>query len=284
MKKFMVLVVVLVFVFSFTTVAWADGYYYGDCSWSPNRGYAEMCYAPSSNLVIPHADDNYWNSTRIDYLQSQKSQGLYTTLDITEMTDYLDCSDYVTNLPDPKFDTDDDDGNGTREESEVVCQDPHSLSAGTYYYFRPIFDDTTSGNASGHFQIAGQLSNWGYDPGEGKYEYITYRTEDLYFNWQYDTTTSSSFANTQVVSGSTTTTESSGMEIGSLYNTAFDTTKYQQQVMNYLLELQSPNEPIQVNIVFNKHLSIADAQKLADNYSLDITEYVARAVNNKGNR
>jgi len=191
------------------------------------------------------------------------------------MSRKLDYDDYVTNLPSPYFDADDDNEDGRWEETEVVCQDPHSLSSTSSYYFRPIFVDTTYGNATGYCELNSALSMWGWDPDEGM-GYQTYR-----FEWLDDITYDTSgeeMLKTNELFDNNPQASARGVE------NDFDANRYREKVMAYLSSLSADSGTLKVNIVFSDYLDVNEVTSIADAVGLEVTGYTARAVNKQGDR
>lgn len=82
----------------------------------------------------------WWDQSGSDHIFDLSQSGFRYTHDITDLNNNLGYSGwYVTNFPRPKFDTDDDEGDGIKEETEVTALDaafpvPYPIKKDCYYF------------------------------------------------------------------------------------------------------------------------------------------------------
>jgi hypothetical protein len=96
----------------------------GGASWTPSS--AETAAFPSDHLV---PGDSWtvrtvktWSRTQVDGLARYVSDGVRYTHEVNDRSGRLSATGYwATNLPDPAYDRDDDDGDGRWEEAEVTA-------------------------------------------------------------------------------------------------------------------------------------------------------------------
>lgn len=152
MKKSKVFVFILtIMILTVGTVSAAYYTYYS--SWTS----AEGSYAPyqgsvrSDSYSRTGADDVEIHVYYVKYSSSAVARiqelalsalHLFPGLDVTDMSGNLTYDGwYSTNYPNPKFDTDDDEPNGSSEETEITCQSPTLINTTTNYYFNVGFKE-----------------------------------------------------------------------------------------------------------------------------------------------
>ena len=121
-----------------TAQDWCNGtgtwYYYYAGSYSPYSN--NTCHgwtATGSGHVF--GVSMYWNQAGRNGVQSYASSGKRYTHDMTDLNHNLHATGvYSTNFPNPYFDFEDDNGNGEREEAEVVVENANFPTVGTRYY------------------------------------------------------------------------------------------------------------------------------------------------------
>lgn len=109
-------------------------WYYYDGSYSPY--YNQPCHGwTTTGSGHVFGVRMYWNQAGRNGVQSYASSGKRYTHDMTDLNNNLHATGvYSTNFPSPYFDFEDDDGNGEREEAEVVAQSSSFPTVGTQYY------------------------------------------------------------------------------------------------------------------------------------------------------
>ncbi|MGR3765972.1 hypothetical protein [Rossellomorea sp. NS-SX7] len=112
-------------------------------SYAPNSGnYYTNSYNTYSGSCVDQVDlrmhNIKYNSSEVTAIKNYyNNSSYYHGLDATDMSGNLDTStsSMSTNYPNPKFDTDDDGGDGNDEEAEFVSLSPTSINTSTSYYF-----------------------------------------------------------------------------------------------------------------------------------------------------
>jgi len=104
-----------------------------------NGSYAPSTFRPcqgrNQNKYV-FGNDMKWNQTRRNGVQDHVRQGRRYTHDITDLSGNLGYHTFWgTNFPNPVFDTDDDDRNGSHEETEVTVNDTAFPVVSRNYYF-----------------------------------------------------------------------------------------------------------------------------------------------------
>lgn len=154
---------------SSTITAFASG------DWSDGRSYSWSPYVTDTSVT------SYTDSlrARIDFFFDE--DGADENNSIYYFTMEENCGDgkalmldvQYSNIPDPHFDYDDDDGDGYDEESEVVEGVGATLNSSTSYYFTTWWDqDGSSYIPSGDLYFIAQNSI--YNPFNGEYEAYKY--------------------------------------------------------------------------------------------------------------
>jgi hypothetical protein len=146
----------LALVLGLSTSAFAD---WGPAdSWSSWAPYSGSAYTYTSgttggctnDTIKVRASSIKYDSTAVSAIKSlYSSEGWYPGLDVTTLNygDHMDASYITSNYPNPKYDTDNDDGDAANnaEESEVTSMSPGSMSTSTSYYYYVDFDFNYSG-------------------------------------------------------------------------------------------------------------------------------------------
>jgi hypothetical protein len=96
----------------------------GDASWTPVTSTTTVL--PGRLIVADDAlvfqTDAVWDREQVDGLARYMAQGLRYTHEVNDRSGRLSATGYwVTNLPDPAYDRDDDDGDGRWEEAEITA-------------------------------------------------------------------------------------------------------------------------------------------------------------------
>lgn len=118
-------------------------------SYSPYKGNVNTVASSDSinDYITTYVDSMYYNSSAITAIKNYyNNNNYYHGIDVTALddtsTDIGATGWYSTNYPNPKFDSDDDGGNGPDEETEIVSLSPLSMVAGTKYYFSVKFKES----------------------------------------------------------------------------------------------------------------------------------------------
>jgi hypothetical protein len=127
-----------------------------DFSWSP-YWYSLTDYISSSDATRPVGSFQMkLNDTAVN---KTKNTGYHSTMEINNTSDNVPYSGwYATNMPNHKFDSDDDNSNGKSEELEVIYKYASGLTPYQNYYFQAAWDGY--GGEYGKFDFIYQLSIW----------------------------------------------------------------------------------------------------------------------------
>jgi hypothetical protein len=96
----------------------------GDASWTPVTSTTTVLPGRLmvADDVLVFATEATWDGDQVDGLERYMSQGLRYTHEVNDRSGRLSATGYwVTNLPDPAYDRDDDDGDGRWEEAEITA-------------------------------------------------------------------------------------------------------------------------------------------------------------------
>lgn len=193
-----------------------------------------------------------------------------------------------TNLPDPKYDYEDDSHNGSTdgkdEELEVVSRDQWSISANTNYSLETAWAvvDITS---NPQIFAQGSLSNAPSFPG-GDYNTVPGLWDNLGSGFQYSQLTTSPFAASQISETATNnaTTQEFPAE-GKRTNPEYDAIKSKGALTNFKNKSHSAVDKLDDEnrsnfiITFNKPIDEKTLQDLIKKYELDATLVYGRGTN-----
>lgn len=165
-KRGMVILFTLLFLLISTPLAFARDTNYtlgSSFSWSPSSWY--VSYATTSSTVV-----GYFNNIKFSSSAASDHNLLYyLTLEINNTTDNVGHSGwYSSNLPNAKFDRDDDNKNGYSEEAEAYEWGNGSISSSTSYYFNTSWN--ANSGQKGTFDYIVQRS--ALNPTKGEMEAI----------------------------------------------------------------------------------------------------------------
>lgn len=146
---------------------WTDG---SSFSWSPDLTYSYASQGSTYYLYV--VSEFTFDSTAA----SENNSMYYFTMEHNAEVDWFTSDSLYSNIPDPHFDWDDDDGDGYDEESEVSIEADFykdTLKSGYEYYFRTWWANNRSTNSpSGNVYFVAQRSI--YNPLNGEYEAYHY--------------------------------------------------------------------------------------------------------------
>lgn len=151
----------------------------GRASWTPSTSVTEFA---RSRFIVPDDSITYWNESiwsgvQVDGLRAYANTGLHYTHEVNDRTGRLSATGYwATNLPDPAFDRDDDDGDLRWEEAEIIAgaQVP---TAGSTYSSLVQFSRWHSKRQNG-------ACVWAWDRRLGTSEVLSQLSRDLLGEWQ----------------------------------------------------------------------------------------------------
>lgn len=151
----------------------------GGASWTPDR--SETVGVSSSFLV---ADDSILYATRITWSREQVSglsryidQGLRYTHEVNDRSGRLSATGYwATNLPDPAFDRDDDDGDGRWEEAEITAGAQLPRAGLTYKALLEF--------SRWHPVERRRRCDWAWDLRAGQVEILSQLSREILGEWQ----------------------------------------------------------------------------------------------------
>jgi len=170
---YMTIFLSVVFVFSFSNASFAR-----DTNWTVGRSFSWSPYIDAIDLSggISHYlftdTDFHFDSTGA----SQNNSAYYFTFEHNNGADGLDKYSQYSNIPDPHFDWDDDNGDTWKEESEVSIEADgykDNLTAGYNYYFTTWWiNKKSTAHPGGTLYYVAQRSI--YNPLNGEYEAYHY--------------------------------------------------------------------------------------------------------------
>lgn len=199
LHRMLVVTFVLSVVIVSSAYAWWSGWY------SPNfydNGAPDGQYAPTS-YRHGQGDSSYaggtewfgsqmqWDSAQAANVQYYSNHEywfgcwwvpMYYTHDHSDMSGKLHLKAYYSNFPSPKYDWDDDDGNGWYDEGEVVSLDKSFPAAYSTYEFDTYWERKMPGSGylyetpqlSGKPWCMGEYNTWRYDDHPQSLNYYTY--------------------------------------------------------------------------------------------------------------
>lgn len=183
MKKTVTTTIAAVFFLTSSITAFAQSGNIKSTSWffSPSSG--TWTYTSDSTHVDLNLDDLSYKKSSIDEIKERYVDGLYPGFDIKDVDrdkSQLDSAFGSTNLPNPKYDHEDDNGDGYDDEVEVVSREPKDMKSTKDYYFHVSFKKKEK-SGTGQLQASSHASLRSFSTGE----YQTWEYEDL--KWQkYD--------------------------------------------------------------------------------------------------
>jgi hypothetical protein len=151
----------------------------GRATWTPVT--SSTTAAPSSFLVaddsILFQTDMVWDQSQVDGLTRYVRDGLRYTHEVNDRSGRLSATGYwATNLPDPAYDRDDDDGDGRWEEAEITSSS-RLPQAGQAYTAVLQF-------SRWHGKPRKGSCEWAWDRRLGKVEVLSQLSRSLLGEWQ----------------------------------------------------------------------------------------------------
>ena len=151
----------------------------GDATWTPS----ESSTSASSSRFLSPADsltlrtDAIWDDAQVDGLEAYVDSGLRDTHELNDRSGRLSATGYwATNLPDPAFDRDDDDGDRRWEEAEIIAGD-YTPRAGREY-------TTLVQYSRWHGKRVKGKCEWSWDRRKGELEVLSQLSRDAFGEWQ----------------------------------------------------------------------------------------------------
>jgi hypothetical protein len=151
----------------------------GQASWTPAQSTTT---ASSSNHLIDddsitYRTDAAWDRAQAEGLAAYLTNGLRYTHELNDRSGRLSATGYwATNLPDPAFDRDDDDGDGRWEEAEIIAGS-QAPRAGQTYTSMVQFSRWHGKRATGS-------CSWAWDRRQGTTEVLSQLSRNLLGEWQ----------------------------------------------------------------------------------------------------
>ena len=151
----------------------------GNATWTPSE--SETSTSPSRFLqrgdALTVRTDAVWSREQADGLSAYLGDGLRYTHELNDRSGRLSATGYwATNLPDPAFDRDDDEGNRRWEEAEVIAG-PYVPRAGRTY-------TTLVQYSRWHGKRMKGKCEWAWDRRKGELEVLSQLSRDALGEWQ----------------------------------------------------------------------------------------------------
>ena len=151
----------------------------GNATWTPSESTTTT--EPSRFLVrndsLTVRTDAVWDRAQSDGLSAYNDSGLRYTHELNDRTGRLSASGYwATNLPDPAFDRDDDDGDRRWEESEIIAGAQPPKAGRTY--------TTLVQYSRWHGKRAKGRCEWAWDRRKGEIEVLSQLSRNAFGEWQ----------------------------------------------------------------------------------------------------
>ncbi|EJL45727.1 hypothetical protein PMI08_01612 [Brevibacillus sp. CF112] len=256
-------------------------------TWSDNGSYEKtIWWKPYSGTFNVTKDSSYPKITaRIDfkYSANQKSEMMryisyYPTYDFRdESKNGFDGSFISTNFPDPKYDYEDDNGDGKDDELEAVSRDQWSISANTNYYVTSSFGVVNTTNDPKVSSYA-SISVAPIYPG-GDYNTVAGTAELLGVFKYSQLSTPSSVSNREAL---VLNTEILADREYDKIKTKGDLENYKNNV-NKRVERFKSNDDYQFVITLKNPMSIDSFYDLVSDYNLEVSELYARGIDSEKN-
>ncbi|OGO78228.1 MAG: hypothetical protein A2Y23_00480 [Clostridiales bacterium GWB2_37_7] len=162
----MLVMIALLITIPFSIYAASSSWSSTAASYGPSTGSVQTVATnytyPTSDKLKVYSTFKYTSSAITAIKNYYNNNSYYPGIDITDIgsNSHIDATGwYYTNLPNGKFDTDDDDWNTWYEETEITSLSPNSMVAGTTYYFDVEFRemygeyDVPDKSFSGTFEV-----------------------------------------------------------------------------------------------------------------------------------
>ncbi|MEB5482253.1 hypothetical protein MKZ19_21610 [Shouchella clausii] len=251
--------------------------------------------------------DFWWSSSQVTYMQDNMTRNLPTFDFRDNGRSALDSGGGAsTDLPDPKFDFEDDNGDGKIDEIEVVSRGKEDIVALADYQFYASW--SKSGTANAYMIAYSSMSARLLFPG-GDHNTIPGSTDSLAGHWwndlstmsfaspppltlaqkqqlaeQYDQQLETHMATRQLEQPNNSEEQDSKVSAAYLeLKSANDLTRYVQQADNALSAIPSGGVT-DFTITLNSPVSFSEISTLADEYDLADSIFYARAHNEDGKR
>ena len=151
----------------------------GGASWTPSESETTS----SSSRFLSQADsrtlrtDAVWNREQADGLAAYNDSGLRYTHELNDRSGRLSATGFwATNLPDPAFDRDDDDGDRRWEEAEIVAGAYRPTPGRTY--------TTLVQFSRWHGKRLKGKCEWAWDRRKGEIDVLSQLSRDAFGEWQ----------------------------------------------------------------------------------------------------
>lgn len=220
----------------------------------------------------------------------------YLTFEINHTRDHNGHTGwYWTNLPDPGYDRDDDNGNGWSEEAEAYIEADgwkQSISAYTGYGFQSSWWLSSSGNfdfivqRSLYNPIAGEMEAWHYDKITNRGWSGLYSANSVKEKSPVASAPSAKedvlYSNNGLKIAKVKEADSKTADVYVQPNVASkaDFSKYKNQQKELLKQIDKEN--IEVVLTFNKSLSVKEVEKLIKKYDIAVDSYEIKSTDKKG--
>ncbi len=256
-------------------------------TWSNSGSYEKtLWWKPYSGTFKVTKDSTYPKITaRIDfkYSTNQKNEMMrfisyYPTYDLRdESKSGFDGSFISTNLPDPKYDYEDDNSDGKDDELEAVSRDQWSISANTSYYVTSSFGVVNTMNDP-RVSSYGSISVAPIYPG-GDYNTVA-GTAELLGVFKYSQLSSALYVpdRESIVLDTENQTDYEYKKI----KTKNDLENYKDKV-NKKVEKFKSNDDYQFVITLRNPMSIDSFNDLVSDYNLEVSELYARGIDSEDN-
>jgi hypothetical protein len=151
----------------------------GDASWTPSS--SSTTTEPSSFITrddsITYRTEAVWNDAQVQGLTRYEREGLRYTHEINDRSGRLNATGFwATNLPDPSYDRDDDDGDRRWEEAEVIVGSQGPAAGITYTSMVQY--------SRWHPKRQRGVCGWAWDRRLGRAEVLSQLSRHLLGEWQ----------------------------------------------------------------------------------------------------
>jgi len=290
--------------FAASSTSWDYGSSYKDQygSYVPYKGRAGYILTGNSTTkYLTFYSYMYFNQTVVNSIKNYMNQGLYFTWDVSNINDYdrtiTATGWYSTNLPNPKFDCEDDPfpfGNGFKDETEVTALS--LVEPNKEYYYMVDFEDKRDGTSGGTVENRACLSE--KNPLTGEYNTIWYSSRaqatltygknfgqySIINNINNDTIKSSELNDAKIA------LEKNKSQILDLYR-SIDTSslsslkEYKNKVLsNQKIYKENKKDNVLATITFNYPISIDVFADFVNKYDIKVNQFSIRAINQIGDR
>ena len=151
----------------------------GDASWTPSTSTTRaragsFIVAGDAILYVTHA---VWDKAQVEGLAAYSSDALRYTHEINDRSGRLSATGYwATNLPDPAYDRDDDDGDRRWEEAEITAGEELPTPGVRYTTLIEL--------SRWHGKREGGRCRWAWDRRQGSADVLSQLSRDLLGEWQ----------------------------------------------------------------------------------------------------